>query len=484
MNQHVAVTTLAAHPVEVPPAVAAAAALRAERIPPQAAVRAAWFGLPGKVQAQIGAAAISLGFYSWLSADVAYTPGVKWLPADAVYEASANADRALAHLLNLTEHTVPALFGNDMTEPAWARADGEGVSAPAALSPVVHAIAHHRQAWDGLQAASAFLDATGRADRKAFMWPASDAECEALCDLLEVPCANRDDAAALLAHLRWYLTVASTHPKRGVAPGKNLAAVSARMADLRLILGDAAPVPPAPILEAVEANRTAWLALKAASAAGETGTDRWHDLQGTAQGTLDALTEVSCGNRKGAKALMAHALWYAAELAAADEDTVEWLEGDAKRLAARCGDLAVWLPVRHAAELAVALQVGAAAEREFKTAAVPAGAAPSPLLAAIELHRLAFEELAAAGPFDGEDPKLVALDNAEMDAMEALLAAPYSTRADAIALVSHLRPFVGEKKHPVLKDMGEVTCDVLAKVLDVCSAALAAGDGSAAACRE
>lgn len=353
----------------------------------------------------------------------------------------------------------------------------------ATLTPAVHAIVHHRMAWDSLLAASAFLDATGRADRKDFMWPASDAECEALCELLEVPCASREDAAAMMAHLRWYLAVAPKHPKQGTLPDKNLVAASARASDLRLILGDAAPMPSEALLEAVEANQAAWLALKGASAAGEASSDRWHELQGAAQATLDALTEVPCGNRKGAKALMAHALWYAAELAAADEDTAEWLEGDAKRLAARCGDLAVWLPVRHAAELAVALQVGAAAEREFKTAAVPAGAAPSPLLAAIELHRLAFEELAAAGPFDGEDPKLVALDNAEMDAMEALLAAPYSTRADAIALVSHLRPLVGDRPHPTLKETGEVACDVLAKVLDVCSAALAGGDSSAAACR-
>lgn len=111
-------------------------------------------------------------------------------------------------------------------------------------------------------------------------------------------------------------------------------------------------------------------------------------------------------------------------------------------------------------------------------------AASSPLLAAIELHRLALADLEAAGPFDGGNPEMVALDNAEMNAMEALLAAPYSTPADAIALVSHLRPFVGEKKHPVLKDMGEVTCDVLAKVLDVCAVALAGGGSSAAACRE
>lgn len=75
----------------------------------------------------------------------------------------------------------------------------------------------------------------------------------------------------------------------------------------------------------------------------------------------------------------------------------------------------------------MALQVGAAAEREFKTAAVPSGAAPSPLLSAIKLHRFAFEELEAAGPFDGENPELVSLDNAEMTTMEALLAAPYST---------------------------------------------------------
>ncbi len=154
--------------------------------------------------------------------------------------------------------------------------------------------------------------------------------------------------------------------------------------------------------------------------------------------------------------------------------------------------------------LALALQIGSEAEEEFKTAAVASEGRLSPRQAAIELHALAFPEemaaltplqramkvhrdalsaLEAAGPFDGENPELVALDNAEMDAMGALLAAPYSTRADAIALVSHLRPFVGEKKHPVLKDMGEVTCDVLAKVLDVCSAALAGGDSSAAPCR-
>lgn len=124
-----------------------------------------------------------------------------------------------------------------------------------------------------------------------------------------------------------------------------------------------------------------------------------------------------------------------------------------------------------AEEFALALRVGGEAEREFKTAAVAAKDRLSPLQAAVELHRLAFDAKAARGGYEGDEPddEWEALDGAEHDGLLAVLAAPVADRADAVALVSHLSLFVKGALHPTLKDAGEIACEALAKVIDACS---------------
>ncbi len=114
--------------------------------------------------------------------------------------------------------------------------------------------------------------------------------------------------------------------------------------------------------------------------------------------------------------------------------------------------------------------------------AKPAPADPTPMRLAIEAHRRALDKLRANSPYKGGNPDdaWLALDDAESQTFDALLAAPCANPADAEALIAHLRPLVGEEqRHPILNDMGDVACGVLAQVLDVFSAVLT-GDAVAA----
>lgn len=205
------------------------------------------------------------------------------------------------------------------------------------------AIAIHQNTWAALHMSSAFLQATDQSERMQLMWPAEDAEDEAFDELLRLPCGSREGAASMLAHLEWYASVVSSHPKRRKLTGSDGALVRVRMADMRLVLGLEAPTSPAPVLAAIEAHRAAWQVYTAAPRRNVIGFDAWWAFSVAADAAADAVLEMPCGDRHGAKALDAHAQWYAEELAKADDDLTDGFDYALRRLQARQADLSLLL---------------------------------------------------------------------------------------------------------------------------------------------
>lgn len=94
--------------------------------------------------------------------------------------------------------------------------------------------------------------------------------------------------------------------------------------------------------------------------------------------------------------------------------------------------------------------------------------AATPMQAAIAEHHRILDAIEVSPPFDGDCEELVALDHAELDALEAVIAAPCISRADALAVLKHFRPYVaaqGSAFGGMLRDMGEVTCSVAETIL-------------------
>ncbi|MCE4224916.1 hypothetical protein HCU64_14225 [Methylobacterium sp. C25] len=212
--------------------------------------------------------------------------------------------------------------------PAWAG----GLSLP---SPIYLAIRAHHLCWEALCASSAAFDAAGETEWKQQDWGARDAESQAAWIVLKTPCGSREGAAALVEHLEWYLAADTQHPG-GDGPD-SVEANSARLADLRMLLGAGPETAEGPMLAAIEANRSAWSALLAAAA--ERGDARW-EAEGEARSTAYEIKETSCGSRAGAAALREHLEVYLPALAARELDGAAGFEG---ALAARLADLRMLL---------------------------------------------------------------------------------------------------------------------------------------------
>lgn len=107
----------------------------------------------------------------------------------------------------------------------------------------------------------------------------------------------------------------------------------------------------------------------------------------------------------------------------------------------------------------------------------------TPMQVLITEHRRILDAIEASPPFDGDCEELVALDNAEWDALKAVIAAPCSNRADALAVLQHFRPYVAAQGNAfggALRDFGEVTCTVAETILRALAVALGedeAGEG-------
>ena len=95
--------------------------------------------------------------------------------------------------------------------------------------------------------------------------------------------------------------------------------------------------------------------------------------------------------------------------------------------------------------------------------------------AAIVEHRRLLDAIEAASPFDGRCEEHVDLNNAELEALEAVAAAPCTSRADALAVLKHFQPYVaarGSAFGEVLREMGEYACSVAETVLRALAVAL------------
>ena len=193
-----------------------------------------------------------------------------------------------------------------------------------AVAPIHLAIAAHRIAWEGLQASTAFFDATGQEHRMKLVWPAQDAEVEAMADILGTSCGSPDGAEAVVSHLQWYLAPCSVRAAQAEPP--QVRDIRARIADLLLLLGRRAPGSSAPIRAAIEAHRAAWDACRTAPGTGEGWDEVGWSLQSAVQEASGALREVPCGNRAGAQALLQHLRGFTAELEAADPELREAVE--------------------------------------------------------------------------------------------------------------------------------------------------------------
>lgn len=341
-------------PTNMPPKVRAEAAARSRRIPGLAAILAAWSRLPPATQEQLGVQAVAVAFYGRLMDDAAQKPADRWLTDVAIERCNVRSDKALNLLAEIAERSMPELYGTKKRDPAWARLDADlaaldAVWEAALPSPMQFAIALHRRTWQALQASAAFLQASGKtAERMNVAWPAEDAEDEALTDLLMLSCRDRADAKTLLQHLTWYLGVRPQHPKRPALSQGDATLIALRIQGLGLILGKAAagaaPVPePGAMAGLIAAHRVAWSAFIAAPSREECEREDWWSLRLAADEAACAVLGGPCADRAEVAALVEHARWYAAELAAADEDRTDTLDFDAKNLAARAGDLAVYL---------------------------------------------------------------------------------------------------------------------------------------------
>lgn len=335
----------------------AAAMVRSRRIPDFNGILAAWSRLPVATQDELGAQAVALAFYGWLSGDAGQEPADRWLTDGAACKCAARSDRALNLISDIAQRSLPELYGTKMRDPVWATNAEEPAKAPETLlgvalaSPVQFAIALHRRAWQTLQASSAFLDATGKSDRKRLVWPARDAEDEALTDLLMLSCRDHSDAIAMLKHLVWYLGVGHQHPKAPTPGEADGAFIAVRLRDLGIILGKevqgAAPVPePGAMAALIAAHRASWSAYLATPHPEATGWDAHFALTGAVDGAALAFLRSPCADRGEAAAFVEHVRWYSAELEAAGEGLTDGFDHEAQQLQARAGDLALLLGVR------------------------------------------------------------------------------------------------------------------------------------------
>lgn len=99
----------------------------------------------------------------------------------------------------------------------------------------------------------------------------------------------------------------------------------------------------------------------------------------------------------------------------------------------------------------------------------------SPLLVAIATHHHILEQVKASAPFDGNCEARVALDGAELDALQAVITTPCASLADAAALLGHIQPYVeagGSAFGVVLRDTGELACAVAEAILRALAVAL------------
>lgn len=219
-------------------------------------------------------------------------------------------------------------------------------------TPVHLAILAHRIAWEGLRVSETFLDASGQEYRKKLMWPAQEAEGEAAGDLLRTACRNRDEAAALAAHLQWYLA-----PRPGLSEHFDpsfAADLRVRTADLLMLLGKKAPSSSSSIRAAIAEHRAAWDALRTAPPKADGWDEAWWSVLCEARGTTGALLEVACGNRAGARVLLKHLRVFLAELSEASEEVQDGGSFYQSATEARMTDVAMLLDAvagtaRHAA---------------------------------------------------------------------------------------------------------------------------------------
>ncbi|WP_200940956.1 tyrosine-type recombinase/integrase [Methylobacterium sp. Leaf113] len=99
----------------------------------------------------------------------------------------------------------------------------------------------------------------------------------------------------------------------------------------------------------------------------------------------------------------------------------------------------------------------------------------TPMQAVIAEHHRLLIAIEASPPFDCDCEELVALDRAEQDALEAIVATPCSGRADALAVLRHFQPYVaaqGSAFGKLLYDMGDITCTVAETILRALAVAL------------
>lgn len=225
-------------------------------------------------------------------------------------------------------------------------------------SPAQSVIALHRACWRALQASAESLKARGEWEwRSELMWPAEDAEDEAVMDLLMTSCRDRADAEAMLSHLMWYLQVRPQHPKRPAMSGADAALIAVRLRDLSMILGrsvaGAAPAAlPGAIAVFIAEHRAAWSAYLAEFDVWEKSEDRYFALKDAAGESSEVVSRAPCADRAEAAAFVAHVAWYRAELEAAGDSLADGFTTEAQEMRARAGDLAVWIGVGAAAPVA------------------------------------------------------------------------------------------------------------------------------------
>ncbi|MCP2080839.1 UNVERIFIED_ORG: hypothetical protein J2W74_002025 [Methylorubrum zatmanii] len=378
MNQHSANLTAATRnertDVRLP-----AAAVRSRRIPDREAVCSAWHSLPRELQDQIGERAVVFAFDEFVCCGPPMLAGDRCFTVEAVDAAGQRIDGEMAGLTGAVAAALPGLFGTDECEPAWfdslglalqvgaavecelwavgpspteaalelhAAAFGPG---PSALpSPILCAIALHRQTWTTLLVSHTARNASGQAEeRGTYLWPAEDAEDEALTDLTMLSCGSLVDAKALLAHFRWYRSVRPQHPKHPEMSQGDAAIVAVRTADLALMLGEGSAgrvSPPAGGLAALlEAHRAAWAPYAEAPGPEVIGWDARDALDQTVDAAADAVLVAPCAGLADGAALVEHAAWYWSALEAAGPRRADGFEYDAKQLRARAGDWAMFL---------------------------------------------------------------------------------------------------------------------------------------------
>lgn len=305
--------------------------------------------------------------------------GDRCFTVEAVDAAGQRIDGEMAGLTGAVAAALPGLFGTDECEPVWfdslglalqvgaaverelwaigpspaeaalelhAAAFGPG---PSALpSPILCAIALHRQTWTTLQVSHAARIASGQdEERAAHGWPAEDAEDEALTDITMLSCCSHADARALLAHFRWYRTIRPQHPKHPEMSQADAAIVAVRTADLALMLGEDSTGPASPpaggLSALLEAHRAAWAVYAEAPGPEVIGWDAHHALDRAVDSAADAVVNAPCGDPADGAALVEHAAWYWSALEAAGPRRADGFESDAKQLRARAGDWAMFL---------------------------------------------------------------------------------------------------------------------------------------------